>query len=148
MKNRCAQGAFTLVELLVVIAILSLLMGALVPVVGHTRQHAQSTIDQSNIRQLVKGQELYAVRSDQWLAGPNTSGARGLVTRGDAYLGTTTPSTPTSTHDWISPCLGDELGFSANRAKRTWQLFSRLACPRATNRITRLWGSSKDYANF
>lgn len=148
MIERGARAGFTLVELLIVIAIISLLMGVLVPAVGMTREHAQSAVDMSNLRQLVKGQEAYAARSDQWVAGPNTSGGLGIVTRGDAYLGSTSAAMPTSTHDWISPCLGDDLGFSANRAARTWELFSRLACPRATGRITRLWGGSRDYADF
>jgi prepilin-type N-terminal cleavage/methylation domain-containing protein len=140
--------AFTLVELLIVIAIISVLTGVLVPSIGVARELAQSAAAQSNIRQLVRGQELYAARSDQWLAGPNTSGALGIATRGDAYIGSRAPSTPTSTHDWISPCLGDDLGLSANRAQRTWELFSRMACPRAMHRITRLWGASRDYADF
>ncbi len=141
-------GGFTLVELLIVIAIISTLLGVVVPVVGVAREHAQSSVAQSNIRQLVKGQEMYSARSDQWLAGPNTSGAQGMVTLGAALLGSTSSDTPTSTHDWISPCLGDDMGFSPNRAQRTWEIFSRLACPRARAHVTRLWGASKDYADF
>ena len=139
---------FTMVELLMVIAVISVLMGALVPAVGMAREQAQSSVNLVNLRQLAQGQQAYAARSDQWVAGPNTSGAKGIATRGDAYVGTTSATTPTSTHDWISPCLGDDLGFSANRAERTWQIFSRLACPRAGHRITRLWGGARDYADF
>ncbi len=129
--SRRSVGGFTLVELLVVIAVIALLIGVLVPALGKARVAGQSAVGMSNVRQLALAQSSYASRSDDWYAGPNTSGASGLLAQGKNYEFATSSSMPTTTHDWISPCLGDELGFSPNRAQRTYELFNKFRCPRA-----------------
>lgn len=138
--HRSGRG-FTLVELLVVVAIIALLIGVLLPALGKARIASQSAIGMSNVRQLSMAQSTYAARSSDWLAGPNTSGARGIIKLGANYLNSTSGSTPTSTHDWISPSLGDDLGFSPNRAERTYELFSKFRCPRA-NETSQLYSES------
>jgi prepilin-type processing-associated H-X9-DG protein len=101
----------------------------------------------SNVRQLSMAQQTYAARSDDWMAGPNTSGARGIIENGVNYQFSTSATTPTTTHDWVSPSLGDELDFSPNRAERTFQLFSKFRCPRA-NEPSTVFGNAGDKAEF
>ena len=69
----------------------------------------------------------------EFFAGPTTSGYAGQVAQSGntAYLHDTTPETPTSTQDWISPSLGSTLNLSVNRAERTAGIFNRFACPSA-----------------
>lgn len=145
-----SDRAFTLVELLVVVAIIALLIGVLLPALGKARIASQSAVGMSNVRQLALAQSSYAARSGDWLAGPVTSGVRGIIESGANYLFSTSAATPTTTHDWVSPCLGEELDFSPNRAERTFQLFSRFRCPRA-NETSVLFPSSggpADSADF
>ena len=136
-------------ELLVVVAVIAVLVALGVPSLAGARESAQSMIGMTNVRRLANGQSAYAFMHDSWLAGPNTSGAAGIVSHGRSLEGNTTPATPTSTHDWISPTLGDELRLAPNRAERTAQIFDVLACPRARlNPSAILWGGSRDRDDF
>ena len=139
---------FTLVELLVVVAVISILMSLTVPALSGARQAAQTAIAMANVRRLGVAQATYANQNDQWLAGPNTSGARAITDHGRSLEGDTTSTTPTTTHDWISPVLGDELALSPNRAERTAEIFQRLAGPRVRRFADSLWGRSGDLADF
>lgn len=130
------------------IAIVAVLISVLLPSIAGARQSGQSVVAQTNVRQLAIAQAAYAHANSGWLAGPNTSGAAGLIAHGRNYEGATSSSTPTTTHDWISVVLGDELGLSPNRAERTAEIFERLACPRATRRADALWGLARDLEDF
>lgn len=55
-----SKRGFTLIELLTVIAIIAILAGILIPVVGKVREQAQSSVCQSNLRQLHTAAMLYA----------------------------------------------------------------------------------------
>jgi prepilin-type N-terminal cleavage/methylation domain-containing protein len=143
-----AGSGFTLVELLVVIAVIGILVGVLTPALGRARETSQSMVGMSNIRQLATAQQAYASENQQWLAGPTTSGVAGMINNGESYLFSTSSTTPTTTHDWISPTLGSELGFSPNRADRTWQIFGRFKCPRANEQTTQLFGDANDRSEF
>jgi len=150
----CGHRGFTLVELLVVVAVIALLLGLLMPALGQAREASRGVQCQSQLRQMALAQSAYAAGSDQWVAGPWTSG--GLRIEGNQlrlppttrFTGNTAPTRPTSTFDWISPVLGEELNLSTNRAERTWQIFERLRCPSQREMNTLLFGFSADYADF
>jgi prepilin-type N-terminal cleavage/methylation domain-containing protein len=147
-RKPSAPRAFTLIELLVVIAIIALLVGILLPALGAARDVARQLVCKNNQRSASLGQLQYSLDSKEWFAGPNTTGIEGKLTNGDAYVGNKTPSTPVSTHDWISPTLGEGAGFSPNRAQRTRQIFEIYGCPAATA-INDTWhGGASDMADF
>lgn len=128
--ERCS--GFTLIELLVVIAIIALLISLLLPALREAREVARAVICSSNQRQYVVGVESYGNDWKEVLPGPNTSGFDGLRFNGANLVGEKTSTTPTSTHDWMSPIMGDSAGLSRNRAARTADLFRRFGCPSAT----------------
>ena len=132
-RRRPLRPAFTIVELMVVIALISVLLSMLLPSLGAARETGRSAVCLTRLRSLVEGQTHYMNAHNEYFAGPRTTGYRGLLNlAGDTqYLRDTTPETPTSTLDWISPTMGDALNLSPNRARRTTQVFNRFACPSA-----------------
>ncbi|MEK6703595.1 MAG: prepilin-type N-terminal cleavage/methylation domain-containing protein [Planctomycetota bacterium] len=145
--------AFTLIELLVVIAIIALLISLLLPALGIARRTAQKIVGSASQRGLVQNQTLYINDSKDYFAGPNTSGAEHLIfgpgqSIGQNLLGDKTAATPTTTHDWISPILGEAGGLPANRARRTQKIFNKLGCPTARLQNDQLYGSAPDVADF
>jgi prepilin-type N-terminal cleavage/methylation domain-containing protein/prepilin-type processing-associated H-X9-DG protein len=137
MNQHLRRSAFTLIELLVVIAIIALLVGLLLPGLRGARDAARQLVCQSNVRQLYIGGQNYSTDWKEWMAGVNTTGFEGQRTLGTSYLSDTTPSTPTTTWDWISPIIGDSAGLSPNRAMRSKQIFETYGCPSsiALNRV-------------
>lgn len=131
--RRAGGRAFTLIELLVVIAIIAILISLLLPAIGQAREAGRTVVCAANLRGLVQGQSIYMGSNKEAFAGPTTSGYAGQLNQaGDTiYINETTPETPTSTMDWISPIFGDTLGLSPNRAKRTSQILNHFKCPSA-----------------
>jgi len=142
------RHAFTLIELLVVIAIIALLVGLLLPALKGARDAARSMLCASLERKLAVSQTTYTGDNKEFLAGPNTSGAEGQATGGTIYLGDTSETMPTSTHDWISPCVGASAGLSTNRAMRTKQIFEKYGCPAAKIQNDDLFGGAPDGNDF
>jgi len=132
---------FTLIELLVVIAIIAILISLLLPALSSAREVARQVVCSAGTRSAAQGQTVYGGSNKDFFAGPTTTGYRGQVGQAGntLYLGDTSSETPTSTMDWISPTMGESMGLSTNRARRTTQIFNKFGCPSARNYNVRVF---------
>ena len=133
-----------------VIAVIALLIGILLPSLKGARDAARTVVCQSALRQLATGGLTYCTDWKEYIAGVNTSGYEGQRVGGATYVGDRTPTTPTTSWDWISPTIGDSAGLSPNRAERTKQIFERFGCPAVSVSNTTLYEqtSAPDRSDF
>lgn len=147
------RRAFTLVELLIGVASISIVAGLLIPTMASVRASAREAACLAMQRRLHVATMTYARSDDDRIPGVNTTSARYLkpITAANALLGDSTPTTPTTIFDWISPIMGHEINLSPNRAERTRQIFNDLACAESRRFNNALWGGGpflSDYSDF
>jgi len=135
------QRGMTLIEVAVGIGVVSTLVGISAPVMLGVRSSARQTVCLAQERTLQIGMSHFVVSNRGHLPGVNRTGLRymGSLANRRAMLGSTSPTTPVSVFDWISPILGDELGLSSNRAQRTAQIFDWMSCPEADHTCDALY---------
>ena len=125
IMNKKNYKAFTLIELLVVIAIIALLLSILMPALQKVKAIAQSVVCRAHLKPCGIGLAAYGTDWEDFIPGPSTSGYE-LSMSGD-YVAN--PISPVSNIDWISPILGDNLGFSSDRTEKIIQILnSGLKC--------------------
>lgn len=149
--QRTPPRGFTLVEALVAVAVVGTLVGVLVPSLASMRDAARDATCRATQKELFLGAMQHAIANGDRIPGVNTTGARYLTgVEAKKLLGDTSPVTPTSVFDWISPSMGASMGFSSNRAERTRQIFADLACAGVKGVNTELYGYAflDDQADF
>jgi len=158
LNMKRTKAAFTLVELLVVISVIALLIGILMPAIGSARGAARQIVGASLHKQLALGQNAHGYDNKGEYAGINgtnkfyqtiivTPGS-GATRNWDLMLGDSSPTTPVSWFDWISPIIGADRGFSSNRAERTAQIFNEIADPAATSDAVPFGSNVADIDDF
>lgn len=122
-------NGFTLVEFLVVLSIVVLLISILLPSLKDARAAAQGAGCLSHLRGVGTAVQVYASEYGGYLPGPNTSGYE--LTRTHALnAGQNRSAAAVQNMDWVSPCLGEEMGLSADPAERLVEILnSELLCP-------------------
>lgn len=151
-SNKSLRAGFTLIELLVVIAIIALLIGILLPALGQARAAAFSLVDQSQLRSIAQAQSFYMADNDDQYSCTTTSGWSGHVpnaNNGDnIYVGATSPTTPVTLSDFISPTMGEELSLGSTRAERMSGILNDFSDPTARVLNDEFFGSASDLDDF
>lgn len=105
LTNHHQTRGFTLIELLVVVAVIALLVGIMLPAIGHARRSALRAGGASTQRQLFIGVSSYA--SSNRFDIPGVSTCRGAVDIPSARELLNSEDYPLTPFDWISPSIDD-----------------------------------------
>lgn len=143
------RRGFTLIELLIILALSSFLLSILFPALAAARREARRLECLATQSRLHNAALAYALNDNEWLPGLNRTGLPLLksIAAAQAIEGDTTPGTPTSTFDWISPAIGEGANLSPNRARRTKQIFEDHGCAEARRQNDKTWGFSNDLSS-
>lgn len=118
------KRGFTLIELLVVVAVIALLVGILLPALGHARKSAQRAGGASIQRQLYIGMAAHAAGNNQEIPGKTTTSR--VLTDDRIADGLNQADLPLTEWDWITPSI-EELPESW--AERAFHIFNEFADP-------------------
>lgn len=128
-----SNRGFTVVDVLAAGAVGCVAVALAQPVLKENKAQSMNITNRSQHQLLAARQGMFMLANDGQFTGANVTGWVDVPgpNQSDAhYVGDTTPDTPTQTTDWITPLIGEEFGFSANRAERTQQLFEQMRDPR------------------
>lgn len=145
------RSGFTLVDVLASAAVLLVGGVTLQPVLEEAKTESFDTTNRAQHQRLAQRQGQFIASNDGQFTGANVTGWLGVPgpSQDDSlFVGDQSASTPTQTLDWITPLLGDELGWSPNRARRTQQLLEEVRDPRNPEFNDALFGFSDDAQDF
>lgn len=145
--GRRSRSGFTVIECLAGIAVLSSVGVVVGPLGSSIMANNFDTQSQMMHHRLARYQMMYMADNDGAFTGANTSGLawnREFISgAGDGSQYSlefeTDSSNPTLIGDWISPLVGDAMGFSPNRAMRRAQVLELVGDPTATERVDVLY---------
>lgn len=142
---------FTIVDVLVAGVVVGVVSALAQPVLKENADASKSITNRSQHQLLVARQGMFMLANDGQFTGPNVTGwidIPGADQSDTHYLGDTTPGIPTQAMDWITPLIGEELGFSANRGLRTQQLLEQMRDPRNGAFNDNFYGTAADMGDF
>ncbi len=149
---RRERAGVTLIEVLIAIGVVGVLSGVMIPAIGQARAGVRSVSCQAMQRQLYAETMSWAHSHRERLPGVNTTGRAyygpGSRNRRKSMHYHSSPVTPTSIFDWISPVMGHSAGLSSNRARRTKQIFEDLGCAATITENHVLYGRALDREDF
>jgi type II secretory pathway pseudopilin PulG len=145
------QRGFTIVDVLALGTITIAAAAIVQPVLEDAKTQSMATSNRSQHRMLSAQQGMFIAANDGQFASANVTGW--LSTPGPdqdpgMFTGDTSASTPTQATDWITPLLGESLGWSNNRALRTQQLLEQVRDPRNARFNDSLFGTADDLDDY
>lgn len=145
------RRGMTLIEVVAGVAAIGVIGTVAMPALSNVRARGGDAANIQNQRTLAMGQMVYMNANDGFFAGPNTTGwgsVPGASQDASRYVGNTSATTPTDTHDWISPIVGDAFGFRANRAERMQDLLMTFRDPLNGLENNVLFGEASDRGDY
>lgn len=142
---------FTIVDVLALSAAAIGTLAATQPVLESNKAQSMGMSNLAQHQRLAARQGLFMLANDGQFPGANVTGwidVPGPAQDDALFAGNRSSGTPTQTTDWITPLLGEELGWSANRALRTQQMLDQVRDPRNGRLNDTLFGTSSDVDEY